>query len=113
MIVLYGIRNCDTCKKARAWLDARGLIYRFHDFREDGLELSVLEDIERALGWELLLNRRSTTWRQLSDADRLDLNREKALQLMVRLPTLIKRPVLKANNKILSGFSPEQYEKTL
>jgi arsenate reductase len=113
MIDLYGIKNCDTCKKARAWLDARKTIYRFHDFREDGLDRSVLEDIERTLGWECLLNRRSTTWRQLSDADRMDLTREKALELMLRFPTLIKRPVLIANNKILTGFSPEQYEKAL
>ncbi|MGX2040516.1 ArsC family reductase [Methylocaldum sp. MU1018] len=113
MIELYGIRNCDTCKKARAWLDAHGTIYRFHDFRDDGLDQSVLERIESALGWENLLNRRSTTWRQLDDADRMDLTREKALHLMRRSPTLIKRPVLVANDTILAGFSPEQYEKAL
>jgi arsenate reductase len=113
MTELYGIRNCDTCKKARTWLETRGIAYRFHDFREDGLDESVLEKMERALGWESLLNRRSTTWRQLSDADRQDLTREKSLQLMLRFPTLIKRPVLIVNDKILAGFSPEQYESTL
>lgn len=113
MTELYGIRNCDTCKKARTWLETRGIAFRFHDFREDGLDRSVLEEMEHALGWELLLNRRSTTWRQLSDADRQDLTREKSLQLMLRFPTLIKRPVLIANNKILAGFTPEQYERTL
>lgn len=112
-IVLYGIRNCDTCKKARAWLDARGVSHRFHDFREDGLERSVLEDIERDVGWEYLLNRRSTTWRELSDEDRAHLTRDKALRLMLRFPTLIKRPVLKAGDNIFSGFSPALYEKAL
>jgi len=112
-IELYGIRNCDTCKKARTWLDAHAVLYRFHDFREDGLDREVIDTIERALGWESLLNRRSTTWRQLSDADRINLTREKALQLMLRFPTLIKRPVLMASDRILTGFSPEQYEKAL
>jgi Spx/MgsR family transcriptional regulator len=112
-IDLYGIRNCDTCKKARAWLDARGVSYRFHDFREDGLERSTLEDIERAVGWEYLLNRRSTTWRELSDEDRAHLTRDKALQLMLRFPTLIKRPVLMVGDNMFSGFSPALYEKAL
>ncbi|CAI8957803.1 ArsC family reductase [Methylocaldum szegediense] len=112
-IVLFGIRNCDTCKKARAWLDTRGVSYQFHDFREDGLERSILEDLEHAVGWEHLLNRRSTTWRELSDEDRAHLTRDKALQLMLQFPTLIKRPVLKVGNNMFSGFSPALYEKAL
>ncbi|BBA33520.1 protein yffB [Methylocaldum marinum] len=113
MTELYGIRNCDTCKKARAWLETRGIAYRFHELRENGLDRPVLEEMERALGWESLLNRRSTTWRQLSETDRQDLTREKSLQLMLRFPTLIKRPVLVANDKIFAGFSPEQYQGIL
>ncbi|HYE34398.1 ArsC family reductase [Methylocaldum sp.] len=113
MLDLYGIRNCDTCKKARAWLELHDIAYHFHDFRDDGLDRSVLEEVERALGWECLLNRRSTTWRQLGDADRMELTREKALELMLRFPTLIKRPVLMASNTILTGFLPAQYEKAL
>jgi Spx/MgsR family transcriptional regulator len=113
MITLYGIHNCDTVKKARAWLGERGLAYRFHDFRADGLDLPLLERMERALGWESLLNRRGTTWRNLAEPDRHDLDRAKALRLMLAHPTVIKRPVLEINDKMIIGFSPDTYAQEL
>lgn len=113
MATLYGLRNCDTCRKARAWLDSHGIAYRFHDVRADGLDADVLERLEAAAGWETLLNRRGTTWRGLDEAARSDVDRAKALRLMLEHPALIKRPVLEAKGKVLVGFVPEQYSATL
>lgn len=113
MLTLYGLRNCDTCRKARTWLDRRGLAHRFHDFRTDGLDSELLEQFERALGWEALLNRRGTTWRGLPEADRAGLDRGKALALMLAHPALVKRPLLMAGGRTLLGFSSDQYAKTL
>ncbi len=113
MAILYGIRNCDTCRKARAWLDSQGSAYRFHDFRADGLDADVLQRLEAAAGWEILLNRRGTTWRGLDEAARSDVDRAKALRLMLEHPALIKRPVLEANGNVLVGFAPEHYLATL
>lgn len=113
MFTLYGLRQCDTCRKARAWLDAQGTPYRFHDFRADGLEPTLLERLEAALGWESLLNRRGTTWRALDESARTGLDRDRALRLMLDHPALIKRPILVAGDKVLSGFSPEHYLKEL
>jgi arsenate reductase len=113
MFTLYGLRQCDTCRKARAWLDAQGTLYRFHDFRADGLEPALLERLEAALGWESLLNRRGTTWRALDESARTGLDRSRALRLMLDHPALIKRPILVADDKVLSGFSPEHYLKEL
>jgi len=105
MITIYGLRNCDTCRKARAWLDQAGLEFQFHDFREDGLPEGAPAKWSEAVGWELLLNRRSTTWRGLTEADRSDLDAEKARQLMESHPTLIKRPVFETEGAVLVGFS--------
>lgn len=113
MITLYGLKNCDTCRKARAWLDQRGLSYRFHDFRSDGLDAGLLEQFEKELGWESLLNRRGTTWRGLSECGKADLDRSKALALMLANPALVKRPILTANGLTLLGFGPDQYAKAL
>lgn len=113
MLTLYGLRNCDTCRKARAWLDQRGLPHRFHDFRTDGLDSVLLESLEGAVGFETLLNRRGTTWRGLSDTDRADVDRGKALALMLAHPALIKRPILMAGDRTLVGFSPDQYAQAL
>jgi arsenate reductase (glutaredoxin) len=112
-MILYGIKNCDTIKKARAWLSAQGLAYRFHDFRADGLDAVLLEAFEQAVGWETLLNRRGTSWRALSEAQRTDVDRERALALMLAHPALIKRPVLSAGARILVGFTPENYAMEL
>jgi arsenate reductase len=112
-MILYGIKNCDTVKKARAWLSAQGLDYRFHDFRSDGLDASTLETFEKAVGWEALLNRRGTCWRTLSEEQRADVDRDKAFALMLAHPALIKRPVLSAGSKIMIGFTPENYAMEL
>jgi Spx/MgsR family transcriptional regulator len=113
MFVLYGIPNCTSCKKARAWLEERNIIHRFHDFRKDGLDAAWLTNLETSVGWESLLNRRGTTWRRLSETERSDLTQEKSLHLMLTYPLLIKRPVLMTGDKILIGFFPESYSREL
>lgn len=113
MLTLYGLKNCDTCRKARAWLDRQGVSYRFHDFRADGLDCATLDGLEAELGWETLLNRRGTTWRGLADSERADLDRDKALALMLVHPALIKRPILAAAGRTLVGFTPDQYARAL
>ncbi|MCK9636585.1 MAG: ArsC family reductase [Methylobacter tundripaludum] len=102
---LYGIKNCDTVKKARTWLDQNGIAYRFHDFRTDGLTPELLQHFAEHIDWTKLLNRSSTSWRQLSAEQQSDLTQEKAMQLMLETPTLIKRPVLDAGDKLILGFS--------
>lgn len=109
MKVLYGIKNCDTVKKARALLDSRHIEYRFHDFRADGLELALLQKFVDTLGVDAVLNQRSTSWRQLGDEQKRDLTPDKAVQLMLAVPTLIKRPILDDGRQLLVGFNPEQY----
>ncbi|ANE54246.1 ArsC family reductase [Methylomonas sp. DH-1] len=109
MKVLYGIKNCDTVKKARALLDSRHIEYRFHDFRADGLEPALLQKFVDALGVDAVLNQRSTSWRQLGDEQKRDLTPDKAVQLMLAVPTLIKRPILDDGRQLLVGFNPEQY----
>lgn len=105
MHTLYGIKNCDTVKKARKWLDEYGIAYRFHDFRTDGLTSDLLQHFVAHLDWNKLLNRSSTSWRQLSDEQKSELSQEKALQLMLEFPTLIKRPVLDTGDKLILGFT--------
>ena len=113
MIVIYGIKNCDTMKKARNWLDIHGIAYAFHDYKVAGIEKVRLEHWVSQLGWEPLLNRAGTTFRKLPEADRLDLTDKKAIALMLAQPSMIKRPVLEAGGNIATGFRPEQYEKLL
>lgn len=109
-VTLYGIKSCDTCRKARRWLDAGGFDYRYHDLREDGVDAGVLRRWCRQLGWEALLNRRSTTWRSLDQSERAGLDADSAVALMRRHPTLIKRPVLEAGDAVLAGFSESRYQ---
>lgn len=109
MAVLYGIKNCDTVKKTRVWLDNNGIDYQFHDYRVDGLTLERLRHFAADLGWETMLNRSSTSWRQLSAEQQSDLTETKALQLMLEIPTLIKRPILDTGSKLLLGFKPDTY----
>ncbi len=109
MITLYGIKNCDTVKKARAWLEQHDVAYRFHDLRTDGLDAARLKGWAKAVGWETLLNTRGTTWRQLPDADKHDLNAASAIKLMLAHPTLIKRPVLENGTVVTVGFSATTY----
>ncbi|MEO5702823.1 MAG: ArsC family reductase [Gammaproteobacteria bacterium] len=114
MHMLYGISNCDTVKRTRAWLDKHDVIYRFHDFRKQGLEQGTLQTFINAAGWELLLNRRGMTWRKLSDTDKSDLNEGKALALMLAHPTVIRRPVLMLDKtcfkKFHVGFQEAEYQ---
>ncbi|MDR3450426.1 MAG: ArsC family reductase [Alphaproteobacteria bacterium] len=111
MTVIYGIKNCDTMKKARAWLDAHGIAYQFHDYKAAGIERARLEYWVSQLGWEALLNRAGTTFRKLPEADRLDLTEKKAIALMLAQPSMIKRPVLESDGNIAADFRPGQYEK--
>lgn len=108
---LYGISNCDTVKKARAWLQEQGIEYQFHDFRKDGLNQQLLTQWLKTTDWETLLNKRGTTWRQLPDADKAAPTAESVLTLFLDHPTLIKRPVLATNDQLLIGFKPDQYQK--
>lgn len=108
--IAYGIKNCDTIKKMKKWLDEQGIEYRFHDYRADGLDRSLLEAFEAELGWEALLNKRGTTFRQLSDEQKNTLNRDSALTLMLEQPAMIKRPLLAHNQSYHLGFKPDQYQ---
>jgi arsenate reductase (glutaredoxin) len=108
---IYGIKNCDTMKKARAWLDNRGVAYDFHDYKTAGIARDKLKQWSDEVGWEILLNRAGTTFRKLPDSDREGLNERKALALMLAQPSMIKRPVLDLGGKLLVGFSPEVYAK--
>ncbi|NKN31922.1 ArsC family reductase [Marichromatium bheemlicum] len=109
-IVLYGIANCDTVRKARAWLQARGIDHRFHDLRRDGLDPERVERWLDALGWERLINRRSATWRQLRPEQRADLDTTRACALILAHPTLIRRPLIEHDETIRVGFSTTDYE---
>jgi len=106
---IYGIKNCDTMKKARAWLDAHGVAYEFHDYKSAGVERALLERWAKEVGWETLLNRAGTTFRALPDEKKTGLDEKKAVALMLAQPSMIKRPVLIAGAKMLVGFKPEQY----
>jgi arsenate reductase len=108
---IYGIKNCDTMKKARAWLDANGVAYDFHDYKATGIAKDKLKQWSDELGWESLLNRAGTTFRKLPEAEKQDLTEKKALALMLEQPSMIKRPVLEMGSKLLVGFKPEVYAK--
>ncbi len=106
---MYGIRNCDTVKRARAWLDEHDVSYVFHDFKAAGLERAKLEAWCRAHGWETMLNRAGTTFRKLPESEREDLSEQKAIVLMLEHPSLIKRPVLESGGRSMVGFSADRY----
>ncbi|MEZ2132607.1 MULTISPECIES: ArsC family reductase [unclassified Sinorhizobium] len=108
-ITIYGIKNCDTMKKARSWLEDHGVAYDFHDYKALGIDRDHLQKWISEAGWETVLNRAGTTFRKLPDADRADLTEEKAIALMLAQPSMIKRPVLEANGELLIGFKPESY----
>lgn len=115
MIKLFGLKNCDTCRKAKKWLEAEALPYEFLDVRSDGVNETDLTHWADTLGWENLLNRRGTTWRTLDDADKSDMDQKKAIALMIQAPALMKRPVFVAVDKIILGFKQDQMDilKTL
>ncbi|MGH8459389.1 MAG: arsenate reductase, partial [Nevskiales bacterium] len=107
---LYGLANCDSCRNARAWLDAHGIEHHFHDFRKDGLSSALLDHWLSELAWEELLNRRGSTWRGLPDADKARLGTAKVRKLMLAHPSLIKRPLLEVGAALVVGFSSAQYD---
>jgi arsenate reductase len=106
---IYGIKNCDTMKKARAWLDGHKLTYSFHDYKTSGIDKPTLEAWAGKVGWEVLLNRAGTTFKKLPDADKENITEKKAIALMLAQPSMIKRPVLEAKGKLIVGFKPEEY----
>ena len=108
-VTIHGIKNCDTMKKARAWLESHGVPHAFHDYKTAGIDRATLEGWARKVGWEVLLNRAGTTFRKLPEADRQDLTEAKAIALMLAQPGMIKRPVLAVGDTLLVGFSPERY----
>lgn len=112
-MILYGIPNCSTVKKARSWLDARGTDYAFHDYRKAGADPAKLAEWSKAAGWEALLNRRGTTFRKLEEADRADLDEGRALRLMAAHPSLIRRPVVEHDGGLLVGFDETEWQRAL
>jgi len=110
---MYGITNCDTVKKARKWFEAERIDYDFHDYRKDGADAGKLDDWAAELGWEVLLNRRGTTYRGLSDIDKANIDRAKAVRLMSQHPSLIKRPVIEHDGGLLVGFDAAIYAAQL
>ena len=113
MVRIFGIKNCDSMKKAFSWLEANGVPYDFFDYKKAGIAETNLPDWSTRAGWETLLNTRGLTWRNLSDDEKLAVDAEKALKLMAQYPSLIKRPVLDTGSDLLVGFSPESYAKAL
>lgn len=113
MVTIFGIKNCDTMKKAFAWLDGHGVDYDFHDYKVAGIEVAHLKAWSKQVGWDVLLNTRGTTWRKLSPAQQANIDEAKAIKLMVENPSLIKRPVLENGKNLLVGFAPDRYESTL
>jgi arsenate reductase (glutaredoxin) len=111
-VTIYGIKNCDTMKKARDWLDGHDVAYDFHDYKTEGIDRALLEGWAGQVGWEILLNRAGTTFRKLPDADKADLDPAKAIGLMLAQPSMIKRPVLDVGGTLLVGFKPEAYGET-
>jgi Spx/MgsR family transcriptional regulator len=112
-MILYGIPNCSTVKKARSWLDARGTDYAFHDYRKAGADPAKLAEWSKAAGWEALLNRRGTTFRKLDRAETADLDESRALRLMAANPSLIRRPVVEHGGGLLVGFDEAEWQRVL
>ncbi|MDU8924030.1 ArsC family reductase [Pasteurellaceae bacterium LIM206] len=113
MITVYGIKNCDTVKKALKWLTEHNIAYRLHDYRTDGLDPAFLQQAEQQFGWQALVNKRSTTWRNLSDESKKTLDLDTALSLLREQPTLIKRPIILQDGIALIGFDEHEYERVL
>lgn len=109
-VTLYGIPNCDTIKKAKQWLNQQEIIYRFHDFRKNGIDSKLVAQFCQELGWENVLNKRGTTYRQLSDEQKQSINDTTIIDLLVEYPAMIKRPVLSADGLLHLGFNADKYE---
>jgi Spx/MgsR family transcriptional regulator len=112
-IVMYGIKNCDTIKKAKKWLTDNGIEFTFHDYRQDGLNEALLSALEGRLGWQAMINKRGTTWRKLDDEVKSSIDREKAISIMLENPAIIKRPILDTGKTLALGFSADQYQQLL
>ncbi|ATI03016.1 MULTISPECIES: ArsC family reductase [Cycloclasticus] len=112
-IVMYGIKNCDTIKKAKKWLTDNGIEFTFHDYRQDGLNEALLSALEGRLGWQAMINKRGTTWRKLDDEVKSSIDREKAISIMLENPAIIKRPILDTGKTLELGFSADQYQQLL
>lgn len=110
-VTLYGIKNCDTMKKATAWLQNHAVAFNFHDYRKDGIDQNLIESFETELGWQTMVNKRGTTWRKLSDDVKEKINQTSAIALMVEQPALIKRPILQTETSLQIGFSNEIYQE--
>ncbi|CAH0175327.1 ArsC family reductase [Roseomonas sp. CECT 9278] len=112
-ITIHGIRNCDTMKKARAWLDARGVAHAFHDYKVAGIDRATLEGWARKVGWDRLLNRAGTTFRKLPDDQKQGITESRAIELMLAQPSMIRRPVLALGDELVVGFDTGAYETAL
>ena len=110
---IYGIKNCDTMKKAFAWLEAKKVDYEFHDYKKAGVPLDSLRDWSKRAGWEKLVNTRGTMFRKIPDAEKANLNEAKALKLLEKYPSAIKRPVVEQGSKLLVGFDPDEFSRSL
>jgi arsenate reductase len=110
MVTIYGIKNCDTMKKARSWLESKKVAHSFHDYKAAGIDKATLEGWVKNVGWQVLINRAGTTFRKLPDADKEAITEKKAVALMLVQPSLIKRPVLEAKGRLTVGFKPEEYK---
>jgi len=109
-VVMYGIKNCDTIKKAKKWLNANSVEFTFHDYRNDGLTDELLSSLESSLGWEAMLNKRGTTWRKLPEETKNAINKENAMSIMLENPAIIKRPILDTEKSLELGFSDAAYQ---
>ncbi len=109
-VTIYGIKACDTMKKARSWLDDHGIDYAFHDYKKEGLDAATIDRFLKDIAWEKLLNRAGTTFRKLPEEERQNVDAEKARALMLAQPSMVKRPVLEKDGKLTVGFKPDQYE---
>ena len=110
MLTFYGIPNCDTVKKARTWLDGRGVAYAFHNYKKAGIDEASLRRWTDRLGWETVLNRAGTTYRALAESDKAGLDQDKAIALMLAQPSMIKRPIVEGDGVLVAGFKPDAWE---
>jgi len=111
-VIMYGIPNCDTIKKAKKWLEANGIDYEFHNYKKEGISKAKLKDWCKQVDWEILLNRRGTTWRKLDDATKEGINKTSAIGIMTAETSIIKRPVIETDDMILVGFFEDEYKST-
>jgi arsenate reductase len=112
-ITIHGIKNCDTMKKARAWLEAHGVAHDFHDYKAKGIDSGTLKEWAKKVGWEKLLNRSGTTFRKLPEAEKESLTETRALELMAEQPSMIRRPVLALGDRLVVGFDSGEYERAV